>query len=125
MISLYVHIPFCVKKCLFCSFVVSIGQTQRVDDYISALDKEAARYQGVSIDTVYLGGGTPTFLNEEQLGRLVDVIRRNFDVGRVDEWTIEANPESLDLSKAKFLRALGFNRLSAASRSWFLPRNLR
>ena len=100
MMSLYVHIPFCVKKCLFCSFVISVGQSQRVDDYISALAKEAARYRGMPINTVYLGGGTPTFLDERQLGRLVDVIRRNFDVGSAVEWTIEAHPESLDISKS-------------------------
>lgn len=129
MTSLYVHIPFCVKKCLFCSFVVSIGQQHRTDDYIDALTKEAALHKGARIGTVYLGGGTPTFLDERQLGNLTDVIRKNFDVESSAEWTIEANPESLDLSKAKFLKGLGFNRLSIGVQSFderylkFLGRN--
>ena len=95
MKSLYVHIPFCVSKCLFCSFVISVGQAQRVDDYIDALETEATRYQGMPIDTVYLGGGTPTFLDERQIGRVVDIVRRNFKTDQAVEWTIEANPEDI------------------------------
>ena len=129
MMSLYVHIPFCARKCLFCSFVVSIGQAQRADEYIDALDREAQRYRGARLDTVYIGGGTPTFLHERQLDVLVETIHRNFDVSRVSEWTIEANPEGLDLAKTKFLKARGFNRLSIGVQSFddrylkFLGRN--
>lgn len=129
MKSLYVHIPFCVKKCLFCSFVISVGQAQRVDDYVDALETEALRYQGVSVDTVYLGGGTPTFLNEQQINRVVETIHRNFKTAHVKEWTIEANPEHVNSSKAKFLRAIGFNRISIGVQTFddrylkFLGRN--
>ncbi len=129
MKSLYVHIPFCVSKCLFCSFVISVGQAQRVDDYINALEMEAARYQGVPIGTIYLGGGTPTFLNERQITRVVEIVRRNFKVDQAGEWTIEANPENLDRSKAEFLHSIGFNRISIGMQTFderylkFLGRN--
>ena len=78
--SLYVHIPFCAKKCLFCSFAIAVGQGHRTGDYIDALEKEAARYQGTVISTVYFGGGTPSFLSEGQLERLAGIVRRNFIV---------------------------------------------
>ncbi len=129
MTSLYVHIPFCISKCLFCSFVVSIGQAHRVDEYIDALARESAAHKGARIGTVYFGGGTPTFLDERQLRKLTDAIRKNFDVEDSAEWTIEANPENLNLSKARFLRELGFNRLSIGVQSFderylkFLGRN--
>lgn len=127
--SLYVHIPFCVTKCLFCSFVVSIGKSHRVDDYIQAVITESRKYKDVRISTVYLGGGTPTFLDERQLSLMIENIRDCFDVGQVSEWTIEANPENLDIAKAKFLKARGFNRLSIGVQSFddrylkFLGRN--
>lgn len=117
-ISLYVHIPFCARKCLFCSFVVSIGQVHRADEYVLAIAKEAERYRDVELDTVYLGGGTPSLLSEAQLDRLVGDIQKKFLVGRVSEWTIEANPESLDRSKTEFLRSCGFNRLSIGIQSF-------
>jgi oxygen-independent coproporphyrinogen-3 oxidase len=106
-----------------------VGQAQRVDDYINALETEAARYKGMQMDTVYLGGGTPTFLDERQIGRVVDIVRRNFKVDQAVEWTIEANPENLDRSKAEFLRSVGFNRMSIGMQTFderylkFLGRN--
>lgn len=129
MRSLYVHIPFCISKCLFCSFVVSVGHPHRVDDYIQAVIAESKKYKDARLATVYLGGGTPTFLDERQMGLLVNTIRGHFDVSQVSEWTIEANPESLDAAKAKFLKAQGFNRLSIGVQSFdqrylkFLGRN--
>ncbi len=127
--SLYVHIPFCVSKCLFCSFAISVGQAHRVDDYIFALGEECKQYQGLNFSTVYLGGGTPTFLNDEQISQLAEHIRRYFIVDPNAEWTIEANPEHLNLSKAKFLKKTGFNRLSLGTQTFedrylkFLGRN--
>ena len=127
--SLYVHIPFCVSKCLFCSFAISVGQTHRTDDYIFALETESRKYHGQDISTVYWGGGTPTFLNEKQIERLSEALRLNFSIDQDAEWTIEANPENLNLSKAKMLRKVGFNRLSLGLQTFennylkFLGRN--
>ncbi|MCC6758894.1 MAG: radical SAM family heme chaperone HemW [Candidatus Omnitrophica bacterium] len=112
MSSLYIHIPFCQRKCFYCSFAVSIAQEHRFDEYVDALEKEAARYQGESIATVYLGGGTPSMLSSEQFGRLFKMIRGQFRLAKDCEITIEANPENLDLDKANFLFEAGVNRVS-------------
>jgi oxygen-independent coproporphyrinogen III oxidase len=117
MSSLYIHIPFCTKKCLFCSFVIAVGQAHRVDDYIDALSQEVKKYSGAKISSVYFGGGTPTFLNETQLGRLIQMVRANFICEPDAEWTIEANPEGLDPSKARFLKSIGINRVSLGVQS--------
>lgn len=118
MCSLYIHIPFCDKKCFYCSFVVTIGQLNRADRYIDALKKEAAAYQGILIKSIYLGGGTPTTLNPRQLGELVQFIRNNFKLANNVEFTIEANPEGLDLEKLTVLRGLGVNRISLGIQSF-------
>src|SRR6185503_7979594 len=117
MSSLYIHIPFCTKKCLFCSFVIAVGQSHRVDDYMGALNKEAKAHQGAAVSSVYFGGGTPSFLNETQLERLVSDVRRNFVCEPGCEWTIEANPEGMDVSKARFLKNLGISRVSLGVQS--------
>src|SRR5208283_4566249 len=76
--SLYIHIPFCSRKCLFCSFVIAVGQEHRRDDYIKALIGEMQKHQKKNINTVYLGGGTPSMLDEKHLETLMDAIRNNF-----------------------------------------------
>jgi len=115
--TLYIHIPFCEKKCFYCSFVVSIGQQKRMDDYLFCLAREAEQYKDQSIKSVYIGGGTPTFLNIQQLEKLFNVIRSNFKVDSLAEWTIEANPEGLDKAKIKLLQESGINRISLGVQS--------
>src|SRR5436190_23170228 len=101
MNSLYIHIPFCERKCLYCSFVVAVGKQHRIDEYLSCLDQEAQTYRDTEVKSVYVGGGTPTFMDEQQLGKLADIIHRNFKVkGGSAEMTIEANPEGLTPAKA-------------------------
>jgi oxygen-independent coproporphyrinogen III oxidase len=117
MTSLYVHIPFCIKKCLFCSFVIAVGQGHRVDDYLDALAQESQPHKGAKVSSVYLGGGTPSFLSEMQLERLVKMIRDHFDCAADAEWTIETNPEGIHKEKAVLLRTLGFNRVSLGVQS--------
>jgi len=112
MLSLYVHIPFCEKKCFYCSFVVSIGQEKRIDCYLKCLSHEAKRYSREIVETIYIGGGTPTLLSDDQLKRLFEIIRNHFPSSQNIECTIEANPEGLDLTKAKLLKRLGVNRIS-------------
>ncbi len=115
--SLYIHIPFCHRKCFYCSFVVSIGQEKRVDSYLDCLAREAESYQGTEISTIYLGGGTPTYLNCDQLKRLAQIIEENFKYRKGTEWTIEANPEGVDLAKLNLLKSLGINRISLGIQS--------
>lgn len=112
MSSIYIHIPFCQRKCFYCSFAVSIAQEHRFDDYVDALSKEATRYEREVIKTVYLGGGTPSMLSVEQFDRLFRVIRTQFQLSADCEITVEANPENVDFEKARFLSTLGVNRIS-------------
>ena len=76
--SLYIHIPFCSRKCLFCSFTIAVGQEHRREEYVTALIEEMKNNEAQYIDTIYLGGGTPSMLDEGHLGRLMDAIRKKF-----------------------------------------------
>lgn len=116
--GLYIHIPFCRRKCFFCGFAVCIGQERRIDTYLKCLALEAQKYRGQKIDTVYIGGGTPTLLSETQLTRLNDIIYENFKIKRGAEFTIETNPDTLDLAKAKLLRSFDVNRVSVGAQSF-------
>ncbi len=116
--SLYVHIPFCSSKCLFCSFAVSVGQGHRADDYIEALEREAQVHRGARLNTVYLGGGTPTFLSAVQLKRLMKFLRGHFVFDPDCEITIEANPDDINSEKSQCLSDLGFNRVSMGAQTF-------
>ena len=124
MTSLYIHIPFCEQKCFYCSFVVSVGQRHRVDDYLDCLSLEAKRYKGTECASVFLGGGTPSYLEADQLKRLFKIVEENFSVRPDAEYTIEANPESLDAAKLEALRSRGINRISLGVQS-FHPHYLK
>lgn len=115
---LYIHIPFCAKKCLFCSFAVSVGQAHRVENYLDALEIESKPYQASSIATIYLGGGTPSFLTGIQMTRLVAMIKNNFNVNKNASWSIEVNPEGVDVEGARLIKRLGFNRISMGVQSF-------
>ena len=115
--SLYIHIPFCSHKCLFCSFAIAVSQTHRADDYLNQLEMEAKSYQGSLLETVYVGGGTPSLLSQGQLQRLMGIIKNKFSLQRDCEITIEANPESIDENKATTIKSLGFNRISLGMQS--------
>lgn len=110
--SLYLHLPFCEKKCFYCSFVVAVGARHRMGDYVAAIKKESERYRATTVSTIYLGGGTPSMLSADDLRRLFQAIKDNFQYSADSEITIEANPENLDLDKARILLDLGVNRVS-------------
>lgn len=118
MHGLYIHIPFCERKCLYCSFAVAIGKQHRIDEYLACLAKEARPYVGTEVGTIYIGGGTPTFMDEKQLAALADMMHRNFKFkSGAAEITIEANPEGITPGKARHIKALGFNRVSLGVQS--------
>jgi len=117
MTALYIHVPFCQNKCYFCSFVVAVGKEHHVDSYLDCLEREAAFYQGELLKTVYVGGGTPSLLNNIQLERLFGIIQKNFRMISDCELTLEANPVTFDIQKAKLMRGLGVNRLSLGVQS--------
>lgn len=115
--SLYIHIPFCEQKCFYCSFAVCVGQRQRADAYLDCLFKEAAVCGREAFESVYVGGGTPTFLSEAQLEKLFVTLNDNFEISSEVEFTIEANPESIDRPKLDFIKASGVNRISLGIQS--------
>ena len=112
MKSLYIHIPFCSKKCLFCSFAISVGAAHRVEEYLDALETELINYDKVEISTIYFGGGTPNFIHSNQIARIMKNIKDNFQVSDNASWSMEVNPEKIDAQHARQLSILGFNRVS-------------
>lgn len=117
--SLYIGIPFCPTTCLYCSFTSnSIGMwRKRVDEYLDALIKELeyvgrARRDKV-LDTIYIGGGTPTTLEPEHLERLLTAVEKNLDLSHLVEYTVEAGrPDSITEDKLKVLKKHGVSRIS-------------
>lgn len=127
--SVYIHIPFCDNICSYCDFCKVFYNSKLVDDYLVALRNEInLNYEGEVIDTIYIGGGTPSSLNLEQLGILFDIIKV-FKLNSGYEFTFECNIENIDFDKLKFLYDNGVNRLSIGVQTFnekflkFLNRN--
>ena len=120
-LGLYVHIPYCVRKCNYCDFCsLPNGRGEVPDEYIRALCDEIRSYKGRaydSLDTVYFGGGTPSLLSPEQLERVMSAARESFVIKPDAEITFEANPGTLTKEKAVAFRRLGFNRVSLGLQS--------
>jgi len=117
MNGLYVHIPFCRAKCHYCDFASFADCEGRIDDYLYALRIEMQKYAGVRVETVFIGGGTPSLLSPQQLRALFIDLRENFNCSGVVEFSIEANPESLTDEKMRVMRSYGVNRLSIGLQS--------
>jgi oxygen-independent coproporphyrinogen-3 oxidase len=121
MLGLYVHIPFCVRKCAYCDFSSYEGLEAHVDDYVSALLAEAERVSeqvgARRLDTLYVGGGTPSVLTRAQVGTLLTGLRACFALRRDAEVTVEVNPDSLTAEKLAAFRKHGANRLSIGFQS--------
>jgi oxygen-independent coproporphyrinogen-3 oxidase len=115
--GLYVHIPFCVRKCAYCDFYSLPDRLDSLDAYISAVLNEAEKYAGLAFKTLYLGGGTPSLLRAEGLTRLLAGLRKNFDLTSIVEATSEANPESTTPEYLEAARESGINRLSIGVQS--------
>lgn len=118
MPSLYIHIPFCLKKCIYCDFVSVPYDSHLAGEYVSALERELLLRGPAEPSTVYIGGGTPTVLSKEHLRRLFDAINKSFILKDDTEITIEANPGTIDRQKLKLLRSLGINRISIGVQSF-------
>jgi oxygen-independent coproporphyrinogen-3 oxidase len=116
---LYVHVPFCARKCPYCDFNSHAGREDEADGYVEALLLEArARSEGVRPRTVFVGGGTPTHLEPRALERLLAGLRDAIDLSAVEEWTVESNPGTLDASKAALLVRHGVDRASVGVQSF-------
>lgn len=114
--GIYVHIPFCVKKCLYCDFC-STADTKQREEYVDALIKEIEEHKRVAADTVFIGGGTPTVLGD----RLLDVIKAvtdNFSLTEGCEFTVEANPGTVNEKLLSDMKKSGVTRLSLGVQSF-------
>lgn len=114
--GVYLHIPFCKSRCSYCDFATDVWRdASSVERYVEALISEIrnSRFEiRISIDTIYFGGGTPSLLSAEQVGRIVEVVRDNFDVSIDAEITMEMNPATVTPETLAAYRELGVNRAS-------------
>ncbi len=118
--GLYVHLPYCASRCGYCAFVVSTDASGR-DRYLAALEMEAAllaeEARGATLDSIYLGGGTPSLLPGEAVARLLEALRGRFAIEPSAEVTLEANPEDVTPAAARAWIAAGVNRISVGVQS--------
>ncbi len=120
-LGLYIHIPFCRSKCQYCDFYSLSGSEERMDEYQKALlahlTESAPHAKSHTVDTVYFGGGTPSYYGDKRLAELLKLIKKQFRLDKNAEITLEANPDSVDLKMLKRLRRAGFNRISLGVQS--------
>ncbi|MBO5059587.1 MAG: oxygen-independent coproporphyrinogen III oxidase [Clostridia bacterium] len=118
MTGLYVHIPFCLKKCKYCDFNSFAFSAADKGRYLNALFSEMEQYRGKKCDTVFIGGGTPTALNTAEMKMLLQKIKEIFILSKDCEFTVEANPKTVDRQKLEVVRQNGVNRLSLGVQSF-------
>lgn len=115
-LSVYVHIPFCIKKCSYCDFLSFSGMDSRFCAYTDALVREIESKKALGesheVQTVFFGGGTPTVLPTDALKRIVSALRTHLPIAKNSEWSIEANPKTVTAQSLSALREMGFNRIS-------------
>ena len=121
-LGLYIHIPFCKSKCAYCDFYSLPGCEEKMDEYVTALTAHLAETAPMAVhhtvDTVYFGGGTPSYLGAERMRRLLQAVKKHYRVDKHAEITMEANPDSLfDWKELRSLRRLGLNRISLGVQS--------
>jgi oxygen-independent coproporphyrinogen-3 oxidase len=126
MQGIYIHIPFCHRKCGYCDFNSYAGLDALVAPLVDALHREIEQspYASARFDTVFFGGGTPTYLDGATLAGILEHLTRRFVIPPDAEITCEANPGSVSLEQLRTLRQAGFNRLSFGVQS-FHPDELR
>jgi len=116
---LYAHIPFCPKVCPYCSFYKEASDRNKTRAFLEAMLAEAEKHApSLRPRTIFFGGGTPSALSTSQLEFLLGGLRERIDFSAVAEWTLEMNPATVSLEKARALLALGVNRISMGVQSW-------
>ena len=116
--SLYIHVPFCARKCSYCAFYSEASSGEVVNRYVSALIRELELVaEDLRPETVFFGGGTPSILSLRQWEQVLDAMERLKLLG-ASEWTVECNPATVSLDKAKLLRSYGVNRISMGVQSF-------
>ena len=115
---LYVHIPFCARRCVYCDFSIAVRPTVPIADYLDGLGHELNGIATSTLDTIYLGGGTPSKLGGDGIRAVLDIIRDRFTVARDPEITVEANPEDVTSEALDAWTSAGVNRLSLGAQSF-------
>ena len=120
MTGIYIHVPFCKRKCPYCDFY-SVCRPELYEDYTQAVCRNIEAFKGrdIKCDTIYFGGGTPSVLSAEQVDRIIDTAGKCFDLCQ-PEITLEANPSSVDREKMSVWRKAGVTRLSFGVQSGFM-----
>jgi oxygen-independent coproporphyrinogen-3 oxidase len=123
MAGIYLHIPFCTQRCVYCDFYFTTTRTSHapfVHAMCTEMEYYAAEYADREpIETIYLGGGTPSLLELDDLARLLQTLHQHFDTSRLRETTIEMNPDDADPETLSGLRSIGFDRLSIGIQSFY------
>ncbi|TWU43053.1 Oxygen-independent coproporphyrinogen-III oxidase-like protein [Novipirellula aureliae] len=114
----YVHVPFCRHRCGYCNFSVIAGRDDLIGRFIAAVDRELSLLECPEIDTLFIGGGTPTHLPTAELSKLLSLLQRRFRFVEGIEWSVEANPEDIDSEKLDLLVEFGVNRISLGVQSF-------
>lgn len=117
--SLYIHIPFCARKCRYCDFNSIVSESKTIDRYLHAIEKELSVLRDRYVfNTVYIGGGTPSILSEVQLEKLLQSVIRYIPSSEIREYTVEANPGTLNANKIGVLKEYLVNRISLGAQSF-------
>lgn len=122
---LYVHVPFCARRCSYCDFSIAVRRRVPVDAFIRGIQQELVNRRATgtvtALDTLYLGGGTPSLLGGDGIGRLLDVLQRDMPLAANAEVTLEANPEDITADAVRAWRTAGITRLSIGVQSFHDP----
>ena len=119
--GIYIHIPFCAVKCIYCDFYSITDRENSIPRFINAIVKEietcTVDVSNWKLETIFIGGGTPSLLNGRNIESILNALERKYDLGQIKEWTMEANPGEAPLERLKDFRSLGINRLSMGVQS--------
>ena len=122
MAGIYIHLPFCSSFCLYCDFYSEIDGREQRRRYLNALKSEISErvdyFGGVLPDTIYMGGGTPSLLDIEEIADLADTLRNRFEITHLREFTLEANPDDITPQKLESWLRAGVDRLSIGVQSF-------
>lgn len=122
-LAIYIHIPFCIQKCHYCDFATErLGVNSDIDSYVDLLcleiTKKAPLFLGFSASTIYFGGGTPSLLSLTQITKIISTLKNFVELNNVKEFTLEANPATIDANNLDELMGLGINRISLGTQTF-------
>ena len=118
-LGIYIHIPFCKKKCKYCDFISFSCYAEKENEYVDSLLKEIENYEFIEkeVSTIYIGGGTPSIIDSKNIIKILEKIKSKFKVKKDVEITIEINPGTINKEKLEDYKLAGINRLSIGLQS--------